>query len=283
MPRFRWFRKTDIVCIVILSIGGYCYLRWFERASIWIPTREIVETPANAGIDFEDVYFETEDGVRLNGWFIPAEDAIGAVLYCHGNGFNLGSHYAHVLFYRDLGYHVFLFDYRGYGQSKGWPTEHGTYQDGHAAYRWLKEKVPDLPIVLHGWSLGAAIATELATQVETAALINECGFTSIEEIARDRYPFIPVKLLATVEYDSISKLHLIQVPVLIIYSPDDRIIPPRHGEDLFAAANEPKQKLAIPGGHECADYAPDVYREGIAQFLSAYNLLPAVDSISESG
>jgi fermentation-respiration switch protein FrsA (DUF1100 family) len=150
-----------------------------------------------------------------------------------------------------LGYSTLIFDYRGYGNSGGQPSEEGTYRDAAAAWRYLVEhkQVPACRIVLFGESMGAAIAAQLASREKPAALVIASGFTSVPDMAQQLYPYLPVRWLARIRYDTRAYLKNVSAPVLIAHSPQDEIVPYAHGQALFAAAHPPKQFLELAGGH----------------------------------
>ena len=247
-------------------------LRWFEHSRVYFPSREMNADGAGVGRSFEDVFFTAGDGVKLNGWYFAAETnsarASMAILLCHGNGGNI-SHRNE--FYRALletGVSVFAFDYRGYGRSAGRPSEAGTYQDGHAAYRWLREKgFAARNILIYGESLGGGIASELALREETGGLILQSTFTSLPDIGAELYPWLPVRLVSSIKYNTHGKLPNIHVPVLILHSRTDSLIAFHHAEQNFAAANEPKLFQEINGGHNDPLAGRAAYLAGIEEFL----------------
>jgi pimeloyl-ACP methyl ester carboxylesterase len=145
---------------------------------------------------------------------------------------------------------VFLFDYRGYGRSEGRPSEEGTYEDGMAACQWLYRKgFAETNIVLFGESLGGGIASELATRIGCAGLVLQSTFTSIIDIGAELFPWLPVRWISTIKYDTLSKLPHIKAPVLIMHSRDDRLIGFSHSQRNFDAANEPKLFCELAGEH----------------------------------
>jgi fermentation-respiration switch protein FrsA (DUF1100 family) len=185
----------------------------------------------------------------------------------HGNGGDISgfTEWARVL--NEINLNVLLYDYRGYGENEGVITEAGTYLDGLAAYNWVKENSPEQPIILHGLSLGTAIATEVATQVDAAGLIFECGFTSIADVTSDRFGIIPFYLFATVEYDTINKIDKINMPVIVFHGRLDRIINIQHGERIFEKAKEPKSFFALNSGHICGLGDEEVYQKALDGFV----------------
>ena len=227
------------------------YLKYYEKKGIYFPIRKIHLTPKEIGLEFEDVYFFSSDGVKLNGWYIPAKEARATVLFCHGNAGNICHRIDVIYLFCKLGLSVFIFDYRGYGRSQGKPTEEGLYRDAQSAHKYLIEKrnLNEGSIVVYGKSIGANVAVELCSKVKTAALISESAFTSALEMGKKLFPFLPLKWLISIKFDALSKIKNITVPKLIIHSEDDKIIPFRHGRKLFEAAPEPKEFYPMRGGH----------------------------------
>ncbi|MCD6388356.1 MAG: alpha/beta hydrolase, partial [Desulfobulbaceae bacterium] len=236
-----------------------------------IPSRAVKVSPAEVGLPYESVKLVTSDNVQLDGWYIPAPQARGIVLFCHGNAGNISHRLESLLLFNKLGLSTLIFDYRGYGRSQGKPSEQGTYQDVKAAWQHLTQErgVPPQQIILFGRSLGAAVTAHLAVIHTPAALILESCFTSVPDIAADLYPFLPVRLLSRLDYNALEKLENVACPVLIVHSPNDEIIPYKHGRALYAAAKEPKRFLELRGGHNDGFLVTGkAYRDGLDSFLS---------------
>jgi fermentation-respiration switch protein FrsA (DUF1100 family) len=227
------------------------YLKYYEKKGIYFPARKIHLTPKEMGLEFEDVYFSSADGIKLNGWYIPAKESRTTVLFCHGNAGNISHRIEVIYLFYELGLNVFIFDYRGYGRSQGSPSEEGLYRDAQAAYNYLIEKrnLKDESIVIYGKSIGANVAVDLCSKVRPAALISESAFTSALDMGKKLFPFLPIKWFISIKYDALSKMKDITIPKLIIHSKDDRIIPFRHGRKLFEEAPEPKEFYPMRGGH----------------------------------
>jgi pimeloyl-ACP methyl ester carboxylesterase len=223
----------------------------FQSHFIFFPERRIMATPDLMQLPFEEVAFVTEDNVILFGWFIPREDSKGVVLFCHGNAGNISHRLDSLnIFYR-LGLSTFIFDYRGYGRSRGKITEEGTYRDAEAAWNYLiriKEYHPN-EIIIFGRSLGGTIAARLARHHKPKGLIIESTFTSVPDIAARLYPYLPVRLLARYRYKAIDDIRDVRCPVLVVHSRNDEIIPFSHGQKLFEAASNQKEFLEISGSH----------------------------------
>jgi len=271
-------RAVNLTVWVVAAAGGLyvvvCLLLvLLQSRMVYYPTREIEATPELFGLAYEPVTFAAADGVKLTGWFVPADDQRAVVLICHGNGGNISHRVVLIDLLHRLGLGVFIFDYRGYGQSDGRPSERGTYLDAEAAWRYLTDRreIPADRIILHGRSLGAAVAAHLAKDCGPAMLLLESAFTSIDDMGAELYPWLPVRLLTRYHYSTIEYVAQVNCPVLIIHSADDRMIPPEHGRRLFAAAGEPKQFLEITGSHNDGYYESGaVYTDGLDEFITAH-------------
>jgi len=238
---------------------------------VYYPERTLSADPSRIGLQFESVYFETADGVGLSGWFVPCKSARGAVLFCHGNAGNISHRLESIEIFHRLGLNIFIFDYRGYGQSGGKPTEQGTYEDASAAWRYLTERrhVNPSEIIVFGRSLGGAVASWLAQRHSPGTLILESTFTSLPDIAASLYPYLPVRLLLRFKYNTAEYLGRVNCPVLIVHSRDDEIMPFSHGRRLFEMASEPKKFLEISGTHnEGFITSGKDYEKGLNAFIS---------------
>jgi len=229
-------------------------LRWFEHSQVFHPDRMMVATGAELNRPFEDVWFEAADGFGLNGWFYPATSgsvrANWALLICHGNAGNISHRLKLCSALLETGVNILMFDYRGYGQSKGRPSEAGTYLDAEAAYDFLVQRNFAGPnIVAYGESLGGAIATELALRRPVGGLVLESTFSCTADVGAELFPWLPVRWLNTIKYDTCSKLPRLKIPVLVLHSREDRLIRFQHAEKNFSLANEPKMFCELQGAH----------------------------------
>jgi len=242
----------SILVVLFIAYWGLGLVLYFMQPTfLYSPMREVTYTPGELGLDFESVVFKTSDGLRLTGWYIPAENAEMTVLFCHGNGGNMMHRLDSINILYNLGLNCFIFDYRGYGNNEGKPSEEGTYLDARAAYEWLaKEKgiSPD-DIIVFGRSLGGSIAAQLAGKVKVGALIIESAFSSYADIGRKFYPYMPVRWFARFSYRTVDYVKDVHCPVMIIHSRNDEIIPFEFGLELYEAANEPKEFVEIFGSH----------------------------------
>ncbi len=240
-----------------------------ENFLLYHPYREIEVTPKTYRLAYEDVSFNAEDGVRLQGWYVAPKDPDGPVLlWTHGNAGNL-SHRAEniALIQKELGAGVFIFDYRGYGQSEGRPSEEGLYADGRAAYAWLIERVPHERIFLFGRSLGAAVVVKLAVEGKKArGLILESPFESTLAMGKKMFPFLPVGWLISAKFDSAAMIPKVKTPLFVLHGDKDGIVPYAQGLRLYeAAGSSHKRFFTIKGaGHN------DTYYTGGAPYWAAW-------------
>jgi fermentation-respiration switch protein FrsA (DUF1100 family) len=242
----------SIAVVLLMAYAGLGLILYFMQPRfLYCPVREISYTPGELGLDFENVVFKSADGLKLTGWYIPAENATLTILFCHGNGGNMMHRLDSIDIFYSLGLNCFIFDYRGYGGSDGKPTEEGTYLDAAAAYNWLTEQKKTSPknVIIFGRSLGGTIAAKLASNIKAKSLIMESSFTSYVDIGRKFYPYMPVKWFAAFSYRTIDYIKDTHCPVMIIHSRNDEIIPHEFGLQLYETANEPKEFVEIFGSH----------------------------------
>lgn len=258
--------------VLTLILAGGC-VEPLEKRFIFFPYNTIEETPRAFGMAYEDIYFTAEDGIKLNGWWIPGTGSPITLLWFHGNGGNISHRLEIIKLRRDrLGVNIFIFDYREYGRSEGKVSEEGTYRDGNAAFRYVRGRPgldPD-KIVFFGESLGSAVAVEMAIRHGgCAALILESPFLSISAMARVSFPFLPVGPLLRTKYDTISKIGKVRAPILIVHGEFDEIVPFEQGRRLFEAAPEPKEFYTIRGAHHNDTYlvGGKAYLDALGRFL----------------
>jgi uncharacterized protein len=260
--------------IAVIAAGVYavlCAYLYFRQSSfVFHPDRDLGATPKQLRLAFEDLTLTTADGVKIGAWYIPADKAAGTVLFCHGNAENISGGIETVSLLHKLAVNVLVFDYRGYGRSEGQPTEQGTYRDAEAAWDYLVGKLGQPPgrIVIHGRSLGGAVAAHLARDRTPAGLIVESSFTSVPDMGVRFYPMFPVRLLSKFQYATAEYLPGAKCPVLVIHSPQDDIVPFEMGQRLFAAAHPPKQFVEITGSHnEGSMQSERIYEPALRDFL----------------
>lgn len=237
-----------VVMYAIACLGAYL----FQARFIFYPQREHEGDPSHVGLEFRNVTFRSNLGTPLHGWMIPARDARYTVLYCHGNAGNISHCVAAVKQLVDRGLSVFVFDYSGYGKSGGRPGERASYADVAGAWDYLVEEagVPASSIVIMGRSLGTAIAIDLASQVSPAAVILEAPFTSAMEMGARAYPWLPVRYLVRIRYDSARKIPDVHAPKLFVHSLEDETVPYGMGKRLYNKAIGQKTFVRVRGAHD---------------------------------
>jgi len=262
--------------LTLLLLGATIYgilclaLFIFQPRLVFFPIKAMAATPAAMDLTYEELLLDTGTGTSLHGWYLPGRENAHTLLFLHGNAGNISHRLDSLRLFNSLGLNVLIFDYSGYGQSGGTASEQQTYADARVAWNYLTQTraVPAGQIVIFGRSLGAGVATWLATQVTPAGLILESAFTSVPALARKFYPIFPVRWLARIRYDSTTRLPTVDCPVLIAHSRDDELIPISHGRELFGLAPEPKTFLPMIGGHNDGFFVSGPsYRAGILQFI----------------
>jgi len=259
---------------------GLCLLVVFKQSRyVYYPDRNVGLTPAYLGMKFEDVRLTTGDGETLAAWYVPAAgtnspaDSAPTLLFCHGNAGDIGDRLDSLLTFHNMGLNVFIFDYRGYGESTGKPTEQGTYNDALAAWDYVtgEKGVATNRVVLFGRSLGGSVCTWLAARVQPGLLAIESTFASAPAMAKRMFPILPARLLCRFKYDSEALLPEVRCPVLVLHSREDEMVPCSHGRRLFEAAREPKKFIEMRGGHNFGglDGNPQ-YQAAFREFLTQH-------------
>lgn len=249
------------------------------------PDQATYITPDRLNLEFEDVFVETPDGKTLHGWWLPASsEPKGTVYFLHGNAQNISSHIMNVAWLPEKRYNVFLIDYRGYGRSTGAPDIEGTLHDAETGLRWLVDQ-PDVqsqPLFLLGQSLGGALGTALASewvkrdeQPPLDGVILDGTFSGFRAIAREKlgdfwltWPLqVPLSWTITDEYEAYERIGDISpVPVMVIHSVRDGIIPFHHGKRLYEAAEESKTFLQTDTPHASTFVIPG-YQDEVLEFM----------------
>jgi len=231
-----------IVFVLILAVCTYLFYPRVESFFIYFPQSSFDFHPEEFRLQYKEAFFDTEDGELLHGWFFPAEKDSPVILHFHGNAGNISHRLDLIQPLLRKGFSVFLFDYRGFGKSSGRPSETGLYRDGIAAWAYLveKEKIAPERIVLHGHSIGAAVAIEVALQKKVRGLVIESAFTSTKDMAKTLALFALVSPVLPAHYNNLEKISRVPFPMLIIHGERDEIVPFSMGQKLFESAAEPK-------------------------------------------
>ena len=240
---------------LIYAIAGLLMLNvmmYFQQSGmIFYPMGELYQTPADWGMEYEDVTLDTDDKIQLHGWFIPNPHGEQVLLFFHGNAGNISHRRDSIEIFHRLGLNVFIIDYRGYGRSGGKPGEQGFYRDAAAAWRFLIEEKAYAPdqILIFGRSLGGAVAAKLAADVEARGLILESTFSSAKDFARAVFRVLSRLVVIRYDFNTAGNIKRVNCPVLVLHSPDDEIMPFSLGEKVFNAASQPKRFVRLRGDH----------------------------------
>ncbi len=271
--RRRWPKLFGRVVITL----AFAYLMiliamlFFENLLIFIPARHPIGNWNPTGIAAEDAWFQSADGTRLHGWYVPRSKPRAVILFCHGNAGNV-THRAESMqaLHRLVHASVLVFDYRGYGRSEGKPNELGILADARAARAWLaaRENIAEQDIVVMGESIGGAVAVDLAARDGARALVLENTFDTLPNVAAYHFPWLPVQWAMRTRLDSVAKIGQYQGPLFQAHGDADTIVPLPCGQRLFAAANEPKTFMLLPG-RDHNDGMPGEYYTALAKFLDS--------------
>ena len=269
-----YLAKRLIKSSAIIIIASWLILSFMifinQKNLIYVPTNHYMNTPESYDLSYEKHILTTKDGEKINSWFIPHPNPRSTLLFLHGNGGNISTRLDSINIFHQLGLSVFIIDYRGYGNSSGSPSEEGTYIDAETSWLFLRntKNINAQNIIIYGRSLGGAIAIWLAEKYKSSALIVESSFTSIIDMGRHNYPYLPIGLLAKIRYPSDKRISNIDIPKLFIHSMDDDIVPYKFGKKLFDLASSPKEFLKINGLHNDGFLiSGDRYINGIDNFL----------------
>lgn len=277
--------KYWLFSLIGLGVFLFFFLRWLAPSFIFHPSRSLQSSPQEFGLAYDDIRLQTSDGETIAGWFIPAvgdADEKGVafnqeervVLFFHGNAGNISHRIASIAFFHELGLSVFIIDYRGYGESTGKPSVEGTLEDARAAWRWLREDKGLSPsqIVVFGRSLGGGVAANfvgsLPAEEMPSALIMESTFTSLHAVGKRMFPGLP-RWVFVKDYESLQVLSGLDMPLLVVHSPEDEVIPYTMGRELFEAYSGPRQFIEINGSHNAGWFENfTVYEQGMREFLA---------------
>lgn len=241
--------RLNFLFVTVLSttLFGACRI---EDRFIFHPGHFSGRDPNHIGLAFEDVFFTTQDGIRLHGWFIPHPEARATFVWFHGNAGSISDRLLNIkLLHDSIKTDIFIFDYRGYGRSEGSVSELGTYLDGEAAIKYLlaRDSAVARRLVLFGRSLGAAVAAEMASRFSSLGLILESPFVSIREMARAIFPSLPIGWLLQTRYDTMEKVRRVKTPLLVLHGDQDNTVPFAQGKRVFEVASQPKKFHRIVG------------------------------------
>ena len=264
---------------IVLYCAAVAWLMWHESAIVFAAPRELgARRPA---APFEQIELPRDDQARQFAWAMRSRadgDTRPWILYLHGNSSTIAHrmnivHYEH---FRALGLNMFAPEYRGFAGLDGVPTERSLDVDARVAYDYVRSTlhVPPERIIIYGWSLGSAVAVDLASHVDESALILEGAPASLVAVGQRLYPFMPIGLVMRNPFESITKIRDVDSPVLFLHSREDEVIPFEEGRRLYDAAQPPKTFVEVRGGHVYASERDPQFFPAIREFLSTRHLLP---------
>lgn len=264
---------TIALAYVVLTIS----LVACQRALIFLPSPEGQRSPADFGVQFEPAAIELRAENTIKGWWIPATPEASAanrttLVYFHGNGGNL-SNRAHVApLFHSLGWSTLMMSYRGFGASVGdGPTESSLFEDAQTMVEYTRKRSPGDKLIVWGHSLGASVAAHIGANLPVDGVVLENPFTSIVEMARFRYPMIPIQdWMVFDKFTVVNSVAKIEAPVLVLVAERDTIIPPRMGEAVFNAAHQPKTLRVLRGiDHNQLPEAFEQHKQFVADWAKA--------------
>jgi uncharacterized protein len=265
--------RLNLLFVTILSttLVGACRI---EDGFIFHPDPVSARDPSHIGLTFENVFFATQDGIRLHGWFIPHQEARATLVWFHGNAGNISDRLLNIKLLHDrIKINIFIFDYRGYGRSEGTASEKGTYLDGEAAIEHLlgRDDAAARRLILFGRSLGAAVAAEMAIRFISLGLILESPFVSIREMARAIFPSLPLGCLLRTQYDTLEKVRMVKTPIMVLHGDHDATVPFAQGERVFEVAAQPKRFHRIVGASHNDTFlvGGEKYYEALREFIES--------------
>jgi fermentation-respiration switch protein FrsA (DUF1100 family) len=241
----------------------------FDRF-IYFPQAHLDGAPAQYDLRYEDARFTTEDGIRLHGWWLAGRRR-ETLIWFHGNAGNISHRLYNIRMLHDqVGVNVFIFDYRGYGQSEGKPSESGLYADARAALAYVRSRndVDQTQIVYFGRSLGSAIAVELARAQSPSGLILETPFTSVRDMSAQLLPGMLTAVVPSM-FDNLAKVPELHCPKLFLHGDRDEVVPYEQGRRLYEAAPPPKAFFTIRGANHNDTFivGGEVYFRHIEKFI----------------
>ena len=228
---------TFVIFYFIIIIVVYI----FQRNLLYHPS-ENNYSGDELTVNIKKVKIKTKDNIELLAWYHNKNiNHYKTILFLHGNAGSLENRIHKINYFKDMNVNFLIISWRGFSGNEGKPNETGLYEDARSAIDWLKKKgVEEQNIIIYGESLGTGVAVEIAQNKNFAGIILESPFTSMVDAGKDKYPFLPVKILLKDKYESYKKIKNINIPILIMHGKVDKIVPFSMGKKLYELANKPK-------------------------------------------
>tara|TARA_Y100001970_G_C14202691_1_gene842093 strand:+ start:628 stop:1428 length:801 start_codon:yes stop_codon:yes gene_type:complete len=255
-----------LVAYIVIVVFVYFY----QRNLLYHPSENNYQD-TKIEFDYDEIFIKVDDEIKLKSWIIKKDfKKFKTLVLFHGNAGHLSNRIYKINELNKLNINILLISWRGFSGNKGSPTEKNLYQDAEAAIKWLNEqKIENKQIVLYGESLGSGVAVEIAKKNDFNGIILESPFTSIENSAKIYYPYLPVKLLLKDRYDSISKIKMINIPILIMHGKKDDVVPFAMGKELFEKANVPKYSYFTSEDDHMMEFNSNLIN-AIKEFIEKY-------------
>jgi uncharacterized protein len=268
--------RTFLLPVIVVIAGVYlvvCVAAFvMQRQLVYHPYRQILMTPAKVGLEYHELRLSSPDGIQFVVWLIPAESSQVNVVYFHGNAENISNSIEVYQLLHELGVNVYAFEYRGYANCTGKPSEGGIAIDLKTFSHYLDDSLPsDAITVALGRSLGGAVAAKFATLYPVDGIIFESTFNRMVDVGRKALPYLPITLLLRERYDSEEIIRSYKRPVLVIHSRDDEVIPFELGRRLFDAAIGEKLFVETKGSHNSGfESSKEILRAAYGDFLTRF-------------
>jgi len=256
--------------IVVAYLVVLVFIYFYQRNLLYHPSENNYQND-EIKFEYEEVNIEVENEIKLKSWLINKDfNKFKTLLIFHGNAGDLSNRIYKLNELNKLEINILLISWRGFSGNKGSPTEKNLYKDAEAAIKWLNKKnVNNNQIILYGESLGTGIAVEMAKKNDFNSIILESPFTSIENSAKIYYPYLPVKYLLKDRYDTISKIKMVESPIMIMHGEKDDVVPFSMGKELFEKANSPKQSYFTPDDDHMMEFNASLLKN-IKDFIEKY-------------
>ena len=259
-----------ISSIIVAYLVVIIFVYFYQRNLLYHPTENNYQDD-KVQFNYDEIFIKVDEEIKLKSWLIK-KDFIKykTLVVFHGNAGHLSNRIYKLNELYKLDINILLISWRGFSGNNGSPTEQNLYRDAEAAIKWLKEqKVRNNQIILYGESLGSVVAVEIGKRNKYNSIILESPFTSIENSAKIYYPYLPVRLLLKDRYDSISKIKMIDYPVLIMHGKKDDVVPFSMGKELYEKANSPKHSYFTSDDDHMMEFNSKLLNE-IRNFIQKY-------------
>ena len=276
-----------IIILATFWFGSIAMVGLRQHDMVYFPDKVLTGTPSDYGMSYEEVWLHSEDRTALHGWFMPSDEPSDvAVLFFHGNAGNVSEFIPFYKVFHQMGFPVFTIDYRGYGMSKGEPSEGSIYADAIAAWDYLTEKLwyePD-KIIIVGYSLGGTVATSMLDHIDrplTVAVLS--SFTSVYDMARERFPWLPISWIQHIYFPTETFLANYDGPLLVMHGTDDEVVPFAIGKKLFdQAPSTQKEFIQLPHGHNVYLDEPELFQRHLRTYLQRFSAIESAPEESPS-